>query len=87
MTRPHDIDVSNKRTTEGIEGTVDRIVALGFEIRIVVSTPDDDEPVTVQLTRGQAQELDVKVGDQVWLRAYRGTTTTPDPSSSVAATA
>jgi sulfate transport system ATP-binding protein len=77
MTRPHDIDVSTVRTAEGVEGTIERVVALGFEIRIVAKPVDSDEAVTVQLTRGQAQELDLKVGDTVWLRAYRGTTTMP----------
>jgi sulfate transport system ATP-binding protein len=84
LTRPHDIDVSTSGTTEGVKGTVDRVVALGFEVRIIVAPEDGEEPVTVQLTRGQAQELDVKVGDAVWLRAYRGTTT---PATSPAATA
>jgi sulfate transport system ATP-binding protein len=87
LTRPHDIDVSNTQTTEGIEGTVERIVALGFEIRIQVNTANDEDPVTVQLTRGQAQELDVKVGDTIWLRAYRGTSTLPARSSTAVAQA
>jgi sulfate transport system ATP-binding protein len=85
VTRPHDIDVSTTRT-EGVEGVVERVVALGFEIRIVVDPADGKEPVTVQLTRGQAQELDLKVGDPVWLRAYRGTSTVPGSATSATAT-
>jgi sulfate/thiosulfate transport system ATP-binding protein len=81
MTRPHDIDVSTVPTAEGVAGTIVRVVALGFEIRIVAKPVDSEEPVTVQLTRGQAQELDLKVGDPVWLRAYRGTSTPSTPSA------
>jgi sulfate transport system ATP-binding protein len=80
MTRPHDIDVSTVPTAEGVEGTIERVVALGFEVRIVAKPVDSEDPVTVQLTRGQAQELDLKVRDPVWLRAYRGTST-PTTSS------
>jgi sulfate/thiosulfate transport system ATP-binding protein len=87
MTRPHDIDVSTVPTTEGVEGTIERVVALGFEIRIVAKPVDSEDPVTVQLTRGQAQELDLKVGDPVWLRAYRGTASMPAGSPSVTASA
>jgi sulfate/thiosulfate transport system ATP-binding protein len=81
MSRPHDIDVSTVPTAEGVAGTIVRVVALGFEIRIVAKPVDSEEPVTVQLTRGQAQELDLKVGDPVWLRAYRGTSTPSTPSA------
>jgi sulfate transport system ATP-binding protein len=98
LTRPHDIDVSLSSTPSALEGTIDRVVSLGFEIRLVVQPVGDPvgdpaaaaaaEPVTVQLTRGQAQELDLKVGDRVWLRSYPGSTTAPaTPSTSAVITA
>jgi sulfate transport system ATP-binding protein len=88
LTRPHDIDVSTTAVASAHAGTVERVTSLGFEIRLLVKTANDAEPVTVQLSRGQAQELDLKVGDPVWLRTYRGTPVQPaTTSSSAAATA
>jgi sulfate transport system ATP-binding protein len=87
LTRPHDIDVSTAAVTGGHTGTVERVTSLGFEIRLLVKTADDAEPVTVQLSRGQAQELDLKVGDPVWLRTYRGTPIQPTPASPITVTA
>jgi sulfate/thiosulfate transport system ATP-binding protein len=89
LTRPHDIDVSTTSTDGSIQGTVDRVVALGFEIRLTVVPKDSDEPVTIQISRGQARELDLSVGDTVWLRTYLGTpiATPPDSPTSVTVTA
>lgn len=66
--RPHDIEVSRARLDGGVVATVERVIALGFEIRLSARSAVDADPVTVQLTRGQARELDAKPGDEVWLR-------------------
>jgi sulfate transport system ATP-binding protein len=71
MVRPHDIEVTrapSSRATE-VSGAVERIVPLGFEIRLTVTVAGQADPVTVQLTRGQARELDLQTGDAVWLYA------------------
>jgi sulfate transport system ATP-binding protein len=89
LTRPHDIDVSTTSTDGSVEAIVERVVALGFEIRLTVKTGVDEDPVTVQVSRGQARRLDLSVGDTVWLRTYRGSPieTPPDSATSVTVTA
>jgi sulfate transport system ATP-binding protein len=72
LVRPHDIDVSLDRGPGSHEAVVERIVTLGFETRLVMGLTDGND-VTVQLTRGEAQEIDVHVGDIVYLRAYPST--------------
>jgi sulfate transport system ATP-binding protein len=77
LVRPHDIEVSTERSPDAHRATVDRVVTLGFEVRLVVRLESGDE-VTVQLTRGQGREIDVQSGDTVWLRAYLAPATPTD---------
>jgi sulfate transport system ATP-binding protein len=70
LVRPHDIDVSADRVPQAHEAIVERLVSLGFQTRLD-ATLTDGQPVSVQLTRAQAQELDVGTGDIVFLRAPR----------------
>jgi sulfate transport system ATP-binding protein len=67
LCRPHDIEVSATALDGGLRAVVERVVALGFEIRVVARTPVDADPVTVQLTRAQARDVDVRAGDEIWL--------------------
>ena len=69
LVRPHDIDVTRTPTRNSHQGRVERIISLGFETRLVVTTTDGSE-VTVQLTRGEARQIDVSLGDRVFLTAY-----------------
>jgi sulfate transport system ATP-binding protein len=70
LVRPHDIDVSAGRHPAAYEAIVERLVSLGFTTRLDATLPDG-QPVTVQLTRAQAQELDMGTGDIVFLRPPR----------------
>ncbi|MDR0342803.1 MAG: TOBE-like domain-containing protein [Nocardiopsaceae bacterium] len=67
LVRPHDIDVSTGRHPAASEAIVERLVSLGFTTRLE-ATLADGQPVTVQLTRAQAAELDIGTGDIVFLR-------------------
>jgi sulfate/thiosulfate transport system ATP-binding protein len=69
LVRPHDIRVSKKAATGAQRATLDRVVSLGFETRIVATPADGSEQVTVQMTRNQVHELALKVGDPVYLNA------------------
>jgi sulfate transport system ATP-binding protein len=65
--RPHDIEVvldADERTEEGL---VQRIVALGFEIRVEFVLGDGTE-VWVQLTRNELQRLELREGQIAYLR-------------------
>ena len=57
---------------------IERIVGLGFHSRIEAVLADGST-VTVQLTRAHAQQLELAVGDIVFLRQMPGTTVTPAP--------
>jgi sulfate/thiosulfate transport system ATP-binding protein len=82
LVRPHDIHVSATSASLAHQATVERLVSLGFETRLVARPQKGGEAVTVQLTRNQIHELDLKVGDTVYLTAYP----TTNPLSTVGAT-
>ena len=66
--RPHDIHVSTKAAAGAQRASLERVVSLGFETRIVATPQDGSEPITVQLTRNQVHELS-EVGSKVYLTA------------------
>jgi sulfate transport system ATP-binding protein len=68
LVRPHDLELLLKRAKGAKPARVDRVLHLGFEVRIEL-TPDGGEPVVVQLARSEADKLDVKDGDEVWVRS------------------
>jgi sulfate transport system ATP-binding protein len=66
--RPHDVVLSPQPCGDAVQATVGRVVLLGFEVRIELVTSTGD-PVVVQLTRSQADQLDLERGDVVWIHA------------------
>jgi sulfate transport system ATP-binding protein len=73
LIRPHDVDVSRTAETGSVEAAVTRVLRIGFEVRI--DTIRGDETTTVQLTRKEATQLDLREGDSVWLSPSPGATT------------
>ncbi|WP_407636957.1 TOBE-like domain-containing protein [Hamadaea tsunoensis] len=72
LVRPHDIDIATSPEPGTVEATVNRIVHLGFEVRVELqarSAAEDPEDVWVQVTRGTAEGLRLRTGDTVHLRA------------------
>jgi sulfate transport system ATP-binding protein len=66
--RPHDVDILREPSDGAAEAMIDRIVHLGFEVRVELSLGDGDT-TWVQITKAQAQELELADGEIVWLRA------------------
>jgi sulfate transport system ATP-binding protein len=66
LVRPHDIEVLTSESTGAVEARVTRLVRIGFEVRAELQA-GDSEP-WVQLTRGQADALDLGADSVVWLR-------------------
>jgi sulfate transport system ATP-binding protein len=66
MVRPHDIEILTADALGSVEATVIRIQRIGFEVRAELQA-NGSQP-WVQLTRGQAEVLDLDVGSVVWLR-------------------
>ena len=65
--RPHDVGILLEPTDGAAEAVIDRIVHLGFEVRVELSLGKGDS-TWVQTTRGQAEELELTEGQIVWLR-------------------
>jgi sulfate transport system ATP-binding protein len=69
LVRPHDIALAPHAGGDGgeREAMVSRVVHLGFEVRVDLMLTDGSA-VTAQLTRTEADELELSRGDIVWLR-------------------
>jgi sulfate/thiosulfate transport system ATP-binding protein len=70
LVRPHDIAVLTDEEDGARQALVERVVRVGFEVRIE-AVLDDGAPVTVQVTRSAAQQLEVEEGQIVWVRPDR----------------
>jgi len=71
--RPHDLELVLDADGSTREAMVERIVHLGFEVRVEL-VRDDGEPLSVQLTRDEAERLELVRGDIVHVRPTRETT-------------
>jgi sulfate transport system ATP-binding protein len=68
--RPHDVEILLSPDGADAEAMVERIVHLGFEVRVEL-VDAEGERLSVQLTREAAAELELAHGDVVWVRARR----------------
>ncbi|MDA2890205.1 TOBE-like domain-containing protein [Mycolicibacterium sp. BiH015] len=82
LVRPHDIRVGRSSElpvaadgtgigTAVVEATIDRVVKLGFEVRVELTDATTGAPFTAQITRGDSEALGLKSGDTVYVRATR----------------
>ena len=75
--RPHDIELDTAPKLAGaVEGTVSRMVRIGFEVRLHVLTVEGDE-VSVVVTRTHARSYGLEEGSTVWLTPSAGATVVP----------
>ena len=68
LVRPHDLQLVTEPGPSTEEAVVERVVRLGFEVRVELALADGHE-VQVQLTRSEADELELREGDIVHVRA------------------
>jgi sulfate transport system ATP-binding protein len=68
LVRPHDIQLFVEPVPNADEAAVERIVRLGFEVRVELSLADG-QPVSAQLPRNEAEQLELREGDIVYVRA------------------
>jgi sulfate transport system ATP-binding protein len=54
-----------------VRATVDRVVVLGFEVRVELTSAATRSPFSAQITRGDAEALALRAGDTVYVRATR----------------
>jgi sulfate transport system ATP-binding protein len=70
VVRPHDLDILHEEESGSLQAMVQRVVYLGFEVRVEL-LPGDGPALSVQLTRAEADELELTEGDIVWVRDGR----------------
>jgi len=68
--RPHDLEVQLEPNGKYRPATVEKVVHLGFEVRVELSLPDG-EVVEAQLTRKDVERLELLEGQQVFVRPSR----------------
>jgi len=76
--RPHDIDVLLDPTEGATEAMIDRIVYLGFEVRVEL-TRQDGSKLSVQVPRDEVERLELTTGQIVFARASRERVFDPRP--------
>jgi sulfate transport system ATP-binding protein len=67
LVRPHDIEIRLEPNGITREARVERVVALGFEVRVELVLPDGS-PVSAQITRDESKRLRLAPGDSVYVR-------------------
>ncbi|BBY38183.1 sulfate/thiosulfate import ATP-binding protein CysA [Mycobacterium mantenii] len=89
LVRPHDIRVGRTpemavaaedgtaESTGVARAVVDRVVKLGFEVRVELTSAATGGFFTAQITRGDAEALALREGDTVYVRATRVPPITP----------
>ncbi len=65
--RPHDVQVRLEPAANATEAMIQRLVHLGFEVRAELVLPGG-EPLLAQLSRDEADELDLERGQIVYVR-------------------
>ncbi|ORW03698.1 sulfate/molybdate ABC transporter ATP-binding protein [Mycobacterium kyorinense] len=83
LVRPHDIRVGRRpdmkiaasdaaaESAGVVRATIDRVVMLGFEVRVELTNAATGGPFTAQITRGDAEALALQEGDTVYVAATR----------------
>ena len=71
--RPHDLELLAQPNGTTQEAQVERLVHLGFEVRVEL-VRDDGERLSAQVTREQAESLELERGQIVYIRPMRQTT-------------
>ena len=75
--RPHDVEIRHEPNGQTIEAMVDRIVHLGFEVRVELTLPEG-EHFSVQLTRDEVDQLELAEGQIVFVRPRSTRVFAPD---------
>ena len=68
--RPHDLDLLLEPELGAAEAMVERVVHLGFEVRVEL-VRSDGEALWAQITRDACEELELEAGQILWVRPSR----------------
>jgi sulfate transport system ATP-binding protein len=75
LVRPHDIVIATSASPGSATAKINRVVRLGFEVRVEMTDVDSGEDVWAQLTRERADDLRLEAGQTVSLTARPDATT------------
>jgi sulfate transport system ATP-binding protein len=67
VVRPHDLELFPMQVDQSVPGEITRLQRIGFEVRAELRV--GDQTPWAQLTRGQAESLQLVEGSRVWVRA------------------
>lgn len=73
LIRPHDLELAHEPMEGGAEAMVERVVHLGFEVRVELVRADGWK-LWAQLTRDEVEERELERGNIVWVRSRRSRT-------------
>jgi sulfate transport system ATP-binding protein len=68
VVRPHELVLAHAPAPGAFEALVERVAHLGFEVRVELAL-GDGRPLSAQLTRDQAEELELAAGQILWVSA------------------
>ena len=68
--RPHDIELLEDEEEGAIQAIIERVARVGFVVRVEAAL-GEGSPVPILATRQQADELELRAGQIVWLRVHR----------------
>jgi sulfate/thiosulfate transport system ATP-binding protein len=68
--RPHDLELRNEPNGQTTPGTVERVVHLGFEVRVELML-EDGRDCWAQVTREEVHELELAPGSKIFVRPRR----------------
>jgi len=71
LVRPHDLQVLAEPGEAAVQAVVTRLIRLGFEVRAEL-LPAEGAPLTAQLSRAEADELELVEGQIVHVRVDPG---------------
>ena len=84
LVRPHDLEIADAPLEGAAEAHVERIVHLGFEVRVEIVRADGWK-LWAQMTREEVERIGVRTGQLVWVRS-RLARTFADPNPAPAPT-
>jgi sulfate/thiosulfate transport system ATP-binding protein len=67
LVRPHDIDIAVEPSHGARQASIGRVVHLGFEVRVELELVGE-APISAQVTKREAEELELVEGGVVWVR-------------------
>ncbi|MBB2890209.1 sulfate/molybdate ABC transporter ATP-binding protein [Flexivirga oryzae] len=69
LVRPHDLELSDHQLDGSVQAKVERLNRVGFQTRVELQIPNGSS--WAQLSRGQADALELEPGGLVWVRPPR----------------